>query len=111
MADTVLNAKVNFWCINTYILRVNGLWYILKKNSLCVILMCYGDSGTVLTASTAEQSPCWGHDGVGWQTLPRHPGAERDNWETDTFNDKQSQIAERKTGDGRGPGDHSREAG
>ena len=31
--------------------------------------------------------------------------------ETDTFNDKQSQIAERKTGDGRGPGDHSREAG
>jgi len=23
----------------------------------------------------------------------------------DTFNDKQSQIAERKTGDGRGPGD------
>ena len=30
--------------------------------------------------------------------------------ETDTFNDKQSQIAERKTGDGRGPGDHSREA-
>jgi hypothetical protein len=31
--------------------------------------------------------------------------------EADTFNDKQSQIAERKTGDGRGPGDHSREAG
>ena len=29
----------------------------------------------------------------------------------DTFNDKQSQIAERKTGDGRGPGDHSSEAG
>ena len=29
--------------------------------------------------------------------------------ETDTFNDKQSQIAERKSGDGRGPGDHSRE--
>jgi hypothetical protein len=28
----------------------------------------------------------------------------------DTFNDKQSQIAERKTGDGRGPGNHSREA-
>ena len=27
------------------------------------------------------------------------------------FNDKQSQIAERKTGDGRGPGDHSSEAG
>jgi hypothetical protein len=26
--------------------------------------------------------------------------------EIDTFNDKQSQIAERKTGDGRGPGDH-----
>jgi len=25
--------------------------------------------------------------------------------ETDTFNDKQSQTAERKTGDGRGPGD------
>jgi len=31
--------------------------------------------------------------------------------EIDTFNDKQSQIAERKTGDGRGPGDHSSEAG
>ena len=31
--------------------------------------------------------------------------------ETDTFNDKQSQTAERKTGDGRGPGDHSSEAG
>jgi hypothetical protein len=30
--------------------------------------------------------------------------------ETDTFNDKQSQIAERKTGGGRGPGDHSKEA-
>ena len=29
----------------------------------------------------------------------------------DMFNDKQSQVAERKTGDGRGPGDHSREAG
>ena len=29
--------------------------------------------------------------------------------ETDTFNDKQSQTAERKTGDGRGPGDHSSE--
>jgi hypothetical protein len=28
-----------------------------------------------------------------------------------TFNDKQSQITERKTGDGRGPGDHSSEAG
>ena len=28
----------------------------------------------------------------------------------DTFNDKQSQIAERKTGDGRGPGDCSKEA-
>jgi len=28
----------------------------------------------------------------------------------DTFNDKQSQIAERKTGNGRGPGNHSREA-
>ena len=28
------------------------------------------------------------------------------NREIDTFNDKQSQIAERKTGDGRGPGDH-----
>jgi hypothetical protein len=27
-----------------------------------------------------------------------------------TFNDKQSQSTERKTGDGRGPGDHSREA-
>ena len=31
--------------------------------------------------------------------------------EIDTFNDKQSQTAERKTGDGRGPGDHSSEAG
>jgi hypothetical protein len=31
--------------------------------------------------------------------------------EIDSFNDKQSQIAERKTGDGRGPGDHSSEAG
>jgi hypothetical protein len=30
--------------------------------------------------------------------------------ETDTFHDRQSQIAERKSGDGRGPGDHSREA-
>ena len=28
----------------------------------------------------------------------------------DTFNDKQSQIAERNTGDGRGPGDCSKEA-
>ena len=28
-----------------------------------------------------------------------------------TFNDKQSQSTERKTGDGRGPGDHSSEAG
>jgi hypothetical protein len=28
-----------------------------------------------------------------------------------TFNDKQSQIAERKTGNGRGPGNHSNEAG
>jgi len=27
----------------------------------------------------------------------------------DTFNDKQSQIAERKTGNGQGPGNHSRE--
>jgi hypothetical protein len=27
-----------------------------------------------------------------------------------TFNDKQSQIAERKTGNGREPGNHSREA-
>jgi hypothetical protein len=27
-----------------------------------------------------------------------------------TFNDKQSQIAERKTGNGRGPGNHSHEA-
>ena len=32
------------------------------------------------------------------------------NRETDTFNDKQSQIAERKTGGGRGPGDRSKEA-
>jgi hypothetical protein len=30
--------------------------------------------------------------------------------ELDTFNDRQSQIAERKTGGGRGPGDRSREA-
>ena len=30
--------------------------------------------------------------------------------EIDTFNDKQSQIAQRKTGDGRGPGDCSKEA-
>jgi hypothetical protein len=30
--------------------------------------------------------------------------------EKDTFNHKQSQIAERKTGDGRGPGDCSKEA-
>ena len=37
----------------------------------------------------------------------------RPDWriETDTFNDKQSQTAEQKTGDGRGPGDHSSEAG
>jgi hypothetical protein len=28
-----------------------------------------------------------------------------------TFNDKQSQIAERKSGNGRGPGNHSQEAG
>jgi hypothetical protein len=38
------------------------------------------------------------------------PAGARAERETDTFNDKQSQIAERKTGDGRGPGDHSREA-
>jgi len=31
--------------------------------------------------------------------------------EIDTFNDKQSQIAGRQAGDGRGPGDHSSEAG
>ena len=30
--------------------------------------------------------------------------------ETDMFCDRQSQIAERKTGDGWGAGDHSREA-
>ena len=30
--------------------------------------------------------------------------------ELDTFNDRHSQIAERKTGGGRGPGDRSREA-
>jgi len=33
------------------------------------------------------------------------------NTTIDTFNDKQSQTAERKSGDGRGPGDHSSEAG
>jgi hypothetical protein len=32
------------------------------------------------------------------------------NERPDTFNDKQSQIAERKTGNGRGPGNHSQEA-
>jgi hypothetical protein len=31
--------------------------------------------------------------------------------EIDTFNDKQSQTAERKTGDGRGPGDHRKGEG
>ena len=35
---------------------------------------------------------------------------KREILEIDTFNDKQSQIAERKTGDGRGPGDCSKEA-
>ena len=39
-----------------------------------------------------------------------HRGRERNRRETDTFNDKQSQIAERKTGGGRGPGDRSKEA-
>jgi len=39
-------------------------------------------------------------------SLCRRPLYERN----DTFHDKQSQIAERKTGDGRGPGDCSKEA-
>ena len=43
--------------------------------------------------------------------LVRGGGGGGNAWETDTSNDRQSQIAERKTGDGRGPGDHSREAG
>ena len=52
-----------------------------------------------------------GDDAGERDVLERVLGLERVHLETDTFNDKQSQTAERKTGDGRGPGDHSSEAG
>jgi len=46
--------------------------------------------------------------GGGRETTAVKPDNKRRG--VDTFNDKQSQTAERKTGDGRGPGDHSSEA-
>ena len=71
----------------------------------------------------APEERLWSHfaPGRAWYMppqLPLHPIGDahermnpfcRTRRETDTFNDRQSQIAERKTGGGRGPGDHSKE--
>ena len=71
-------------------------------------------SGVCLEAcEVVEEAQCLGVEFSGGRGDDRHETVGKSNKkrETDTFNDKQSQTAERKTGDGRGPGDHSSEAG